>query len=183
MQIPDQLPPTAPPPGMLSLNEIQAKRILWTYSALLVLGLFVALYVLLTANPVLAVDYKTPLLGSIGMALIGSTTYYIRKIYKASISKNIDFSPDSADRMVRFGTMAYFLMRPLFSCGFVIMSYLFLVSGLNVLIEGDATPSLSFLYLNMVLGFFVGFKAGDFLPFLEKRAPEFFEKIGKIGVE
>lgn len=107
------------------------------------------------------------LIGSISISILSSSIYYIRKLYKLSLSEKINI-PDKNRSLRTIGTIFYFLTRPIFAGVFAIVLVLGLKSGLFILTQSKSTSSLLELY--MLISFFIGFSTGDFLNGLEKKS-------------
>ena len=111
---------------------------------------------------------------SIGMALLGSSIFYIRKLYKSCIKGNIE--RDDTNCLSRIGASVYYFARPLFSIGFSLI----IVVGINaeyMLISKDANiTNDSFIHICMFFSFFGGFGAGRFIKYLEGKSISIFKK-------
>ena len=124
-------------------------------------------------NAVISDEFTIALIGSLATSGIGSSIYYIRKLYKACIQKTI-LSPtaEGSDALQHLGTKFYFVIRPVFSFGFAIL----LVIGihLGVFAVSNDTPDLSngFTKVCMFMSFFAGFSSGHFIKLLEKKGSE-----------
>jgi hypothetical protein len=96
--------------------------------------------------------------GSFLSAGLGSSVYYIRKLYKHCIRDEFVFSPHITPKEI--GAAAYFFARPLFACSFAFL----LIMGLKAENEfvspsGSVNPT-NFLYVCLLISFFCGFGAG-----------------------
>jgi len=115
------------------------------------------------------------LFASAGMAILGNSIYYIRKLYKACIQERIDATGGTS--LARIGAAVYYFSRPLFSLGFAILIVVGTMSG-DLLVSGrkDIT-SESFIHVCMFLSFFAGFAAGNFIKYLEFKSDSVIEKL------
>lgn len=100
-------------------------------------------------------------------ALCGSAIFYSRKLYKAGINQEYDFSPEGFT-IARISTIAYFIIRLPTSIAFSLIAYA--LWRLSVDLAGDAefSPGSSSRYVFVVMGFFAGFSAGKFMAHFEK---------------
>ena len=117
------------------------------------------------------------LIGSPGMACIGSSIFYIRKIYKSCIQQKFIIDEVDNYRILRFGTMIYYLARPLFAIGFSILIVIGIKSGSMLTSKSTIILDDGFLYLTMFFSFFVGFSTGQFIKSLEAKSNKIMEKI------
>lgn len=118
-------------------------------------------------------------IGGFGTALIGSSTFYLRKIYKASINKEMK-SPTNEDEKVReLGIFAYYYLRPLFAIGFSILIHIALKSSVHIITVKETRLDEGFVYLTLFSSFFAGFAAGDLITYIEEKSVEWVTKTFK----
>ena len=106
--------------------------------------------------------------GSFGISLVGSSLFYSRKLYKASISREVSFPETTEDSLRQLGVFMYFLLRPVFALCFSLLIILFFKVSLLIVSVKDQTFNDGFIYLSMFLSFFAGFSSGDILQVLEE---------------
>jgi len=115
---------------------------------------------------------EVALIGGIGTAITGCSIFYLRKLYKACINKemNVPISDDEKNR--ELGIFAYFFLRPIFAIVFSILIDIVLRSSVDVITVKDAQLDEGFVYLSMFLSFFAGFAAGDVITYVEAKSKE-----------
>lgn len=116
------------------------------------------------------------IIGGLGTALMGSSIFYLRKLYKSSINKEMTSPLDEDDRIRELGIYAYYYLRPVFALGFSIMIHIALKSSVHIIAVKETRLSENFIYLMMFLSFFAGFGAGDLLTFIEEKSREWVTK-------
>lgn len=119
------------------------------------------------------------LLGGSGCALIGSTIFYLRKLYKSCI--NIEFTEpnDDNDFKREIGVYYYYYLRPYFSIGFSIFIHITLKASVAIISVKESVLSEGFIYLVMFLSFFGGFASGDLLTLIESKSKDIVSRIVK----
>lgn len=153
---------------------------------LLIIGLALSIFIILiqsSTNLKLNI-LSLALIGSIGTCLLGSSIYYIRKMYKSCIQVKID-TPDktSRDTLQMIGTLTYYTIRPIFGIVFVILFVIGIKAGVISMISGESTLNSSFISLCMFISFFIGFSTGKFIKALENYGQKIVDEIFKKGVE
>jgi hypothetical protein len=111
--------------------------------------------------------FNNSVMGGLGAALLGSSIFYIRKLYKATLNDNITISLNSNDSIKRLGTGIYFIARPFFSMSFSILLIVGLRAGFIISSKSQISLDDGFIYVVMFLSFFVGFLSGKFIKYLE----------------
>lgn len=119
------------------------------------------------------------LIGAIGMTLMGSTIFYLRKLYKSSIKNRLAAPENESDKIREIGLFTYYLLRPIFTVSFSILFFVILKASISMVILEDANYSFGLVYLMMVTSFFIGFAAGDMISKLENYSKEFIDKTVK----
>ena len=170
-------------PRKLSKYYITTRRIrliLIYYILLCLVGLFFSFVAL---SPDFILSY-TPdimllaLIGSLGMSTVGSTIFYIRRIYKICIRNQIE-QPDNKSTICQLGITIYFIIRPVFALGFAVLVVVGILAGMLNIALKDAVLSYNFIYLCMFVSFFSGFSTGTIITLLEKFGLAFLRKIFK----
>jgi len=110
---------------------------------------------------------KTSILGSLIFAMLGSSIFYIRKLYKACINLDIVEPSNNEDKIRQIGIVFYFILRPIFSIGLGLLLFLSFKIGVSAMVK---TPELNdgFVYSCMFFSFFMGYSSGDVIDKLEK---------------
>jgi hypothetical protein len=117
------------------------------------------------------------ILGSIGFSLVGCCIFYIRKLYKACINKDVKV-PEKADEQVQeIGVFMYFFMRPIYAIVFSLLVIISIKESVLIMVVQGPVLAHEFIYFSMILSFFAGFSAGDVVTILTKVGGE---KISKI---
>jgi hypothetical protein len=161
----------------LSLKSIIG---IFVFSILIfVIGMFLALMILFNKN--IFVESQTlmtnTIVGCIGITFVGSSIFYVRKLYKSCIRADISFPEGESDKLRQLGVMFYFLLRPFFSMGFTLLIVLGLKTGILVVTVKETKLDTGFIYLSMFLSFFVGFSSGYFLNLLEDTGKTILTKL------
>lgn len=86
---------------------------------------------------------------------------YIKRLYKACISKRINMQPN---KLKRIGNFVYFFSRPFFACAFSEIAIFCLLSGLFIVSGSlDYVLNEKFLYLCVIISSVIGFSIGKVL--------------------
>lgn len=171
----------------LKLTFSRIVAILIFYCFLLIFGVIVSILVLIPENQSPLGNFVTDnsilsLLGSLGMSIVGATTYYIRKIYKYCIGGIITSPADNeSDKLHQLGVTAYFIIRPIFALGLSLLVVIGLKAGILTMANNKPNLSEGFIYSSMFISFFCGFSSGDLLEILEKSGNKIFSKIFQNG--
>ncbi|EJE7236816.1 hypothetical protein CF069_03845 [Clostridium botulinum] len=164
------------------------------FSLFSILGLIISIYALVTNNigssqlPFLSKNsklnqYNLSLIGSIGTTLLGCSIYYIRKLYKLSLSGNFLMEiKTSNDKLENLGTMIYFMFRPIFGISFTILMLLGIKCGIVTVSSKSLDLNSSFTDLTMFLSYFIGFSTGKFLSTLEKKSEKIINNLFKENI-
>ena len=129
------------------------------------------------------------LVGNIGMILIfaficgllGSTFYYIRKLYKSCIQFLVDTEANISS-IVALGAKVYFYFRPIMGATLAVLTILGIYGGFFFLQNQPAIDTERFFIFSALVSFFVGFSNGDIIINLDKGKSKFTDII-KIGKE
>lgn len=163
----------------LYISKCWIKLVFFYYFVIFILGNLISLIAL---NPgILFLDQiqilHRALIGGAGMACIGSSIFYIRKIYKSCMQLKFitDTTPNSD--IQQFGTVIYYLARPFFAVGFSILVVIGIKSGSMLTSKNAIDLDEGFVYLTMFTSFFIGFSTGKFIKKLEGKSEEIIDKI------
>lgn len=110
---------------------------------------------------------ESAVMGSIGMSCLGSSIFYIRKLYKTCIRSELMIDASVDNFLARLGTVVYYLARPLFAVGFSLLLVIGLLSGMTLVSKEGIELNQNFVYMTMFLSFYVGFLTGRFVKNLE----------------
>jgi len=114
--------------------------------------------------------------GAIGSALLGSSIYYIRKLYKSLINGNLKTEQENSEKLI-MGTFLYFFARPFISIGLALLLILAMLSSSYIMFTTKVELSSGFQYLAMFISFFGGFSVGNFITKLENKGANLANKI------
>jgi len=152
----------------MSLKAI--KWLLYYYTSLLFIGIIITICALLYDSIVLPINVSftmVSLLGGIGTALIGSTIFYLRKLYKSCINNEMSNPISDEDKIRELGINAYYYLRPLFAIAFSILIHIALKSSVQIITVKETRLDDGFIYITMFVSFFAGFAAGDLITYIE----------------
>ena len=168
------------PKEWYKLSQTKLKILYSYYLLVFIFGIVITIITLLNESLLLKFTITmSSIIGGIGCALIGSTIFYLRKLYKASI--NLDFSePNSVDDKIReIGVYYYYFLRPIFSIGFSLFVNVVLRTGVSVVTITESNLSFGFIYMVMFLSFFAGFASGDLIAYIESKSNNVLSNIIK----
>ncbi|CEP43375.1 hypothetical protein [Paraclostridium sordellii] len=113
--------------------------------------------------------YNLAFIGSISSAICGSCVAYIKKLYVLSLGGKFDSEISSKeDYIVNYGTILYFIYRPIFSIIFSIIMFLAIKIGILPILNNLSKISDSIVDIFIIFSFFIGFGTGSVLESLEK---------------
>lgn len=124
-------------------------------------------------------NFNTILIGCISFSICASSIYYIRKLYKLSLSYKITISLSYDNDLIHIGTLCYFIIRPWFAGIFSIILFLGLNSGIIILNSNNNQPTNKLMELYILLSFFVGFSSGKFLHYIENKSGNLIDSFSK----
>ena len=124
--------------------------------------------------------FELSIIGSCSIACMGSSIYYIRKLYKLVLNGPL-VTDRAGNQLKSLATLVYFVARPIFSMAFSLLVVIGLKSGL--IVSGAAHSSLGqeFVQASMFFSFFVGFLSGRFIRRLESWGEDVVERISGGG--
>lgn len=164
------------------LSRQKIKWLIGYYIILFILGIILTLFALLYESFQIQLKMNISLIsiiGGFGTALFGSSTFYLRKLYKASINKEMSSPTNEDERIKELGIYAYYFLRPLFAIGFSILIHIVLKSSVQIITVKETLLDDGFIYLVMFFSFFGGFAAGDFLTYIEIQSDNIAKKLFK----
>lgn len=164
------------------LSKEKIKSLFWYFGILLFFGLILSIYVLINKMFPFKLNVTAlSLIGGIGMALLGSTIFYFRKLYKSAISNILNKPTNESDKIKETGLYLYYFLRPIFSIVFAILIHIGLKASVAIVTVKEANLDEGMIYLTMLISFFVGFASGDVVTKLENISKEIASKsIDKI---
>lgn len=165
----------------LSRNKL--KGLLFYFGILLLIGLLATIF---------AINYESftykfnitqiSLIGGFGTALIGSTIFYMRKLYKSAINNTITEPTTDKEKTNETGLFFYYSLRPIFAIAFSLLIHIGLKASVAIITVKESELDVGMVYLTMIISFFIGFAAGDVITKLEEISKEIAKKsIDKIS--
>lgn len=119
--------------------------------------------------------YNLAFLGSISSSLVGASVSYIQKIYQMSIGNY--FNIEESSYCQNFGSLLYFIYRPIFAVIFSSVIFIGLKIGIIPILNTNSEVNGITVDLCMFISFFIGLKCGDILSVLEKKGNKIVENI------
>lgn len=107
--------------------------------------------------------------------LIGSTFYYIRKLYKSCIQLLVD-TENEGNSIITLGAKIYFYFRPIMGATLAAFSVLGVYGGFFFLQDSPDINSEKFIIFSAIFSFVIGFSNGNVIVKLDKGK----EKIANI---
>ncbi|OSA97135.1 UNVERIFIED_ORG: hypothetical protein B2H98_09000 [Clostridium botulinum] len=161
-------------PATLSIRNIYALFIyyfiLLLLTAIFTVHIIYYHYFKLSQDSNYIINFNTILLACISFSICASSMYYIRKLYKLSLSDGIEISLCDNNNLKHLGTLCYFIIRPCFSGIFSIILFLGLNSGILIISGNNIQSSNRLLDLYIFLSFFIGFSSGKFIKYIENKS-------------
>jgi len=115
-------------------------------------------------------------LGGIGTALVGSSFFYLRKLYKYAINYKLNVSKSDVEKINELGMCLYYYLRPVFSVALSLLIQVALLSSVQIVTIEGASLNEGYIYLVMLISFFGGFAAGDLITYLESKGNALLRK-------
>lgn len=148
------------------------KSLLVTLYVFLVLVLVVSLFITTgvlyrTISCLPSLSVLDALIGSFSSAGMGSSIYYLRKLYKDSLSERLKLVDVLDEKSL--GYFMYILLRPLFSLTFALVLFVGLIMENDFISKGTNLNLSNFIYVVLLASFFVGFGSGKVISSLEKK--------------
>lgn len=157
---------TDPIPRKLFLTKTQTKVLFAYYLVALVLAFASACAIFIPGSLSNFEYIELAFIGSSSMACLGSSVFYIRKLYKDVLS-DILVTENTKGDLKATATFVYFFARPLFSVAFSLLLVIGMKSGLVLSGATQSGLNYGFVQLTMFFSFFVGFLSGRFIRQLE----------------
>lgn len=112
--------------------------------------------------------------------MIGSTFYYIRKLYKSCIQLLVD-SKDNADSIMAVGAKVYFYFRPIMGATLAVFIILGIYGGFLILQNNPEINSEKFFIFSAIISFIIGFSNGSIIVKLDNSKDKIAEIINFAG--
>jgi hypothetical protein len=150
----------------LYLSSRQVKTLFGYYFLILIASFATAVGVFIP-GPLSKFGYvELSLIGSCAMACVGSSVFYLRKLYKSVLNDALVTDTDGSP-LKAAASFIYFAARPLFAIAFALLVVIGIKSGLVLSGAPQTGLNYGFIQLTMFFSFFVGFLAGKFVRQLE----------------
>lgn len=160
------------------LSHRNAKKLLTYFIILITLGLILSLLIILDGVKLFGETsiLNRAIFGSMATSLLGSSIYYCRKLYKACINLDMIFPENEKDQIRQSGVILYFILRPVFSICFSVLTVLIIKSGIFLISECNGVKE-NFIFCLMTICFFIGYSSGDFIDVLEDNGKKIIKKV------
>lgn len=161
----------------IDLSSEEVKHIFWYYA-----GLFLGAIIFCAVN--IIVGFTLSETGivlhrlmeiSFSFGLLGSTFYYIRKLYKSCIQLIIKHRQDG--KTATLGAKAYFYLRPIMGAVLAFIICLGIYGGFFFLQDQPSLNTGKFYIFSAVISFFVGFSNGKFITRIDNSSDKIAEMI------
>ena len=159
-------------PKNMHLTSTDVKGLFIGYLVAMTFGLYKVISTIVEGVPA-NTSSNTGILDCVCMSMVGSSIYYVRKLYKASINDTYTFTGEGSSSvpknvgLQRVGTLAFFIFRPVFGVAFAVVVYSLWRLSLSASGGHDIKLTEGFMYTTVSLGFISGFLAGRLLTMLE----------------
>lgn len=155
--------------------------LLFTYYILLLVGgiVFIAFFINDNISTIESIVLKNIFFVAVIFSIIGSSAFYIRKLYKACINSDMTLPNGDTDSIKEIGVMFYFILRPLFAIVFCLLTLFIIKSGISILSEGELNNN-RFFYFASIISFMIGYSCGDYIDQIEKIGKRVIEKITDV---
>jgi hypothetical protein len=115
---------------------------------------------------------EVALIGGMATAVTGCSIFYLRKLYKCSINKEMSSPINEEQKYRELGIFVYYALRPLFSIVFSLLIHIILRSSAHIITVKGTQLDEGFVFTSMFLSFFGGFAAGDVITYIEEKSKE-----------
>lgn len=160
----------------LSYASVVSITIYYIVLLIIAILLFVATIFIEYTNCLPINNVPLSMIGCGSTSLLGSSIYYIRKIYILCIYNSIT-PREQLEKFKKWGTILYFIIRPIFSMIISVVVVMGLSSGVFAFFISDGTLSKSFVDFSMVIAFFLGVSNGTLVDRIDKVGKGFILKI------
>lgn len=115
-------------------------------------------------------------IGSISSSLLGASVSYIKKIYQMSIGNLFNITKVLNNES--FGSLLYFIYRPIFAIIFSLVIFSAIKIGIIPIISSNSEITSNTVDFCMLISFFIGLNAGKLLNILENSGNKIVDSIG-----
>lgn len=138
----------------LCLTKKQVVTLYCYYGLLILIGIFI-LYCYIVTDKNISIDMFSLLVSSQSAGILGSSSCYIRKLYRDGLNSRFKEEPLITGDCIH--TFIYYMFRPIFAA----ISSFFIVIGIQqgffLLSASSELNSPNFFYLSIFVSFLVGF--------------------------
>jgi hypothetical protein len=164
----------------LSLSRSGAVFLAVWYSILAGSGFWLVLRTLTSADLLTSnVHLDSALAGALGAALISSSLFYVRRLYKGLFAQSNQLAAE-AQSWIRLATMIYFLSRPLFALLFAVLVVVTGIAFIHAVTEHDTNLSAGFVLFSILISAYGAAVTGSVVQRLESVGAEKIRNFGGL---
>ena len=160
----------------IKLSKKEIKHIFLYYIIIFILSLIIVGIVICHLEGTTADNLGKLLFFAFVCGLLGSTFYYIRKLYKSCIQLLVD-AESGTNTMIALGAKIYFYFRPIMGATLAGLIILGIYGGFFFLQDQPAINSERFYIFAAIISFIVGFSNGNIIVQLDKSKDKVAEMI------
>lgn len=163
----------------INLNKKEIKHIFIYYTTLLFVSFAAGIFLLVKFGVISVIEIELRVIVgfSISWGLLGSTFYYIRKLYKSCIQELVN-DEEGVGSIKALGTKAYFYFRPIMGFILATVASVGIYGGFFVLQNQPSIIAERFYLFVSIFSFLIGFSNGKFIVKLDNSAEKMVQMIG-----
>lgn len=165
----------------IKLSKKEVKHIFIYYFAIFILSLIIVGVIIYRLINLATDNLGLLLVFAFVCGLLGSTFYYIRKLYKSCIQLIVD-TESASDTVRALGAKVYFYFRPIMGATLAALIILGIYGGFFFLQDQPTINTEKFYIFTAVVSFVVGFSNGNIIVQLDKSKDKIAKMI-KFGKE
>ena len=165
----------------INLSRKEIKHIVIYYCSVFIISLIVFGIIIYRFIGIQTDNIGMLLILSFDCGLLGSTFYYIRKLYKSCIQLLVD-TENNINSVVALGAKVYFYFRPIMGATLALFIILGIYGGFFFLQDQPAINTEKFYIFTALVAFIVGFSNGNIIVQLDRSKDKITEMI-KLGKE
>lgn len=163
----------------IKLTRKEVKHIFIYYCIIFIISLVVFGFIIGSFVNISRDNIGILLIFSFTCGLLGSTFYYIRKLYKSCIQLLVD-AGNSTNSIDALGAKVYFYFRPIMGATLAVLIVLGIYGGFFFLQDQPAINTEKFYIFTALVAFIVGFSNGNIIIRLDRSKDKIADLI-KIG--
>lgn len=160
----------------INLSRKDIKHIFTYYCTIFIISLIAFGIIIYHFTGIQADNIGILLIFSFICGLLGSTFYYIRKLYKSCIQLLVD-TELNVNSIVSLGAKVYFYFRPIMGATLAVFIVLGIYGGFFFLQDQPAINAEKFYIFTALVAFIVGFSNGNIIVQLDKNKDKITEMI------